>query len=84
MRNINRTFSIRKFVGEDKCSFAVQLGDKTSQQHETEVEIDGINCSLEGPRAPAQFCIFLQIYGKFDLQKCCSVFPCSLKPVTSG
>lgn len=71
-------------MGEDKCSFAVQLGDKTSQQHEMEVEIDGINCSLGGPRAPAQFYIFLQSYEKFDLQKCCSVFPSYLEPVTLG
>lgn len=69
------TFFHPNVVGENKCRFAVQLSDKTSQQHETEVEIVGINCSLKGPRAPAQFCIFLQIYGKFDLQKCCSVFP---------
>lgn len=52
MRSINR---------KDKCGFAAQLVDKTSQQHETEVEGDGINCSLKGLRAPAQFCIFLQI-----------------------
>lgn len=72
MRGTNRMFFIPKWWVH---SFAMQLDNKTTQQHETEVEIDGINCSLEGPRAPAQFCIFLQIYAKFNLQKCCSVFP---------
>lgn len=59
-----------------------------SHRHEREVEIDGIN-GINGAVStdrvlPRSLCIFLQVWGTFDLQRCCSVFPSPLEPVTSG